>query len=87
MTRNDQFRAFMIFVKHANMDQTTEKGNEMLDGFQNAMGDVLPHDIGIGSAEFLAVLTELEEEFGVKIPPEEAHEWKSMQDLFDYLDR
>ena len=87
MTNADQFRVFMIFVQHANLDQATDKGQQLLSSFQNAMEDVMPFDIGIGSAEFLAILTKLEEEFGVKVPPEEAHKWKSMQDLFDFLDR
>ena len=87
MTRHDQFRVFAIFVQHANMDKLTEKGEQYVKRFEDAAAGLMPFDLGVGSAELLAVLTQIGDEFGTTIPPEEAHKWKSMQDLFDYLDR
>lgn len=87
MTRSDQFRVFMIFWQHASLDQTTEKGEQFIDQFQQATADIMPADLGIGSADLLMVLTKLEEEFGVKIAPEDFHKVGSMTDLFDLLDR
>lgn len=87
MTRNDQFRVFAVFMQHANLEQFTEKGEEYLEKFTEASEGLMPFDIGVGSAELLACLTQIGDEFGVVIPPEEAHKWTSMQDLFDFLDR
>ena len=87
MTRNDQFRVFAIFVQHANLDHITDKGEQYLKSLEEASEGLMPFDIGVGSVELLACLTQIGDEFGVTIPPEEAHKWQSMQDLFDFLDR
>ncbi len=87
MTRNDQFRVFTIFLQHADVNNLTEKGEECMQTFQDSAEGLMPFDIGVGSVELLAALTQIGDEFGVTIEPEEAHKWTSMQDLFDHLDR
>ena len=42
-------------------------------------------DFGISSVEAQALLKRIEAEFGVEIPPEEAENFRTVQDLTDYI--
>ena len=87
MTQADRVRVMSLFTRYVNMDRLSEKGEDVINGMQTAMQGALPIDLGIGSVEFMAFLDDVKEEFGVEVPPEEAHKWHSFDDLLNYLDR
>lgn len=51
------------------------------------LANTSPLDIGLSSLEHLALLNRIGDDFGVKFPPEEISNFRSVKDVIAYLER
>lgn len=49
--------------------------------------DMILANEGIDSLDLIWIAMELEAEFEIDIPDEETHQWKTVQDIINYIDR
>ena len=65
---------------------TPEKMSPRVQHWLADMKDFSLADFGISSVEAQALLTQIETEFGVEIPPEEAEKFRSVEELSSYIE-
>lgn len=75
-------RVLQIVLGGVRPGEMTEKASKLLDEVQG----LTLADLGISSVEAQGLLKQVQDEFGVKIPDEDAEKLTSLHDLTDYLD-
>ena len=87
MASTNRFRVLGIMMQHVDPDRATEKGTSVMRQLEAAGGDLGLADMGIDSSAFVEIVAKMEQEFGVKIPPEEVVNWSSVENMMASLEK
>lgn len=64
----------------------TTKMSDRANGLVREIESLTVADLGMSSLDYVTMIKEIGDEFGVTIPPEKARNFQSFQDLIAYLD-
>ena len=87
MASTNRFRLLGIMMQHVDPDRATEKGMTVYKELEAAGSDLGLADMGIDSSAFVEIVAKMEQEFGVKIPPEEVVAWQSVENMLAALEK
>lgn len=87
MADTNRFRVLAMMMQHVDPGRASEKGKAALSAFEAEGGGMGPADLGIDSSAFAEIVAQMEQEFGVKLPPEELATWGSLDDVMASLEK